>query len=501
MVRRWEVVAAAALALHCGDEQTDSQLAGRIDAGAAPDAAQGLPDGGGLEDAASGQPDASPGADGGSGADAGFTPPEYGEWIQFEPPDTFCADGSQYKYFVKFTEGADDVVIMFEGGGACWDYLSCTGSARSAANKDGIPDDYADEVGTLATITFGADVLYPLMNDDPAVTPMHDWNKVFLPYCTGDVFAGDAVVTYFDPNGTSDPLEFRHVGHRNVLGVIDQLKVFFPRIDRMFVGGCSAGGAGAINNYYHLRTGLDPSLGFLLNDAGPIFPDEAEGAWSGPLHDRVQETWNLATLIDSGPQADAVRSDLGAINRALAEAFPTDRLAQTYYRLDYNFSLFSYERFYTLDEAGNVVLFNDGSGTSGLGLDERAPEDRSAFYRLWWDDTELLRSVYDAHENLGYFMPFYRQTNDSHCVTLPGAEEFSTFELLTLFFGEFERIAWAESDLPSDGGSVNMRGYVDEMLDVEAPMPSYFEEDGEGPYLACTPDERYFDEDMCRNAP
>ncbi|MEQ8985115.1 MAG: hypothetical protein RL846_44625, partial [Deltaproteobacteria bacterium] len=52
------------------------------------------------------------------------------------------------------------------------------------------------------------------------------------------------------------------------------------------------------------------------------------------------------------------------------------------------------------------------------------------------------------------------------------------------------------------GGSTtaNIRAYVEHLLDDQMPLQSFFEVDGEGRYLACTPDPMYFDEQMCADA-
>ncbi|MGB5314149.1 MAG: hypothetical protein WBN38_18900 [Polyangiales bacterium] len=43
---------------------------------------------------------------GGSGnpPDEPFVPEAYGEWLKIEPEGAVCANGSQYKYFVNFSE-------------------------------------------------------------------------------------------------------------------------------------------------------------------------------------------------------------------------------------------------------------------------------------------------------------------------------------------------------------------------------------------------------------
>jgi len=430
----------------------------------------------------------------GCGSDGGvdFVPPEYGTWVQYEPEGAICSDGSPYKFWVEFSETSDNLIIFFEGGGACWDYESCSGGGgiRGAANPNGLPDTHADSLFEIAGIQVGASQVYPLLNQDPNVSPVADWNKVFVGYCTGDVYSGDRTVTYQDPNGIEPDLEFHHVGHRNVLAMTEMLDEMFPEVPKLFVSGCSAGGAGAIVNYYFLRTGIrGVERGYLLDDSGPIYPDQAPTSRSFALHQKVRSSWNADELIDSAPRANELKMDFGNLNTVLAEEFPSDRLAMTYFRLDYNYSLYSYERFWTREGSSIVPYAGDG-----LGLDENVALDRAAIYSLWWDDTDLLRGQYDGKSNLGYYIPYFRTTNDSHCVTIPGLEEFGLGEALNLFQNDFGTLAWAGSEI----GDMNLRDYVEILLDDEEPLQSFFEQTAEGPYVPCTPDD--FDAGACEAA-
>ncbi|MFZ1866643.1 MAG: pectin acetylesterase-family hydrolase [Polyangiales bacterium] len=436
------------------------------------------------------------GGSGGTGGTGGssFVPPEYGTWVKYEPEGATCSDGSQYKFWVEFSETSDNLIIFFEGGGACWDYESCSGNGgiRGAANPNGLPDTHADSLYEIAGIEVGASQVYPLLNQDPAVSPMADWNKVFVGYCTGDVYSGDRTVTYQDPSGVADDLVFHHVGHRNVLAMTGMLDEMFPTVPKLFVGGCSAGGAGAIVNYYFLRTGIHGvDKGYLLDDSGPIYPDQAATSRSFQLHQRVRSSWDADKLIDSAPRSEELKMDFGNLNTVLAEEFPNDRLATTYFRLDYNYSLYSYERFWTRDGESIVPYMGDG-----LGLEEDVALDRAAIYSLWWDDTALLRAQYDDKSNLGYYIPFYRTTNDSHCVTIPGLEEFGLGEALNLFENDFATLAWAGSEI----GDTSLRDYVENLLNDDEPLESFFEEDAEGPYVSCTPTPADFDAGACEAA-
>ncbi|MGB5696082.1 MAG: pectin acetylesterase-family hydrolase [Polyangiales bacterium] len=432
------------------------------------------------------------GAGGTSGTGGTFEPPAFGSWVKYEPDGATCSDGSPYKFWVEFSETSDNVIVFFEGGGACWDYESCSGNSgiRGAANPNGLPDSHADVLFEIAGLQVGASEVYPLLNQDPAVSPMADWNKVFVGYCTGDVYSGDRTVVYEDPDGIQPSIEFRHAGHRNVLAMIDMLNEMFTTVPKLFVGGCSAGGAGALVNYYFLRTGIEGvEKGYLLDDSGPLFPDQAPTSRSLRLHERVRSSWDADKLIDSAPRPDELRADFGNLNTILAEEFPNDRLAITYFRLDYNYSLYSYERFWTRDNMDVVPYMGDG-----VGLQQNVALDRAAVYGLWWDDTALLLPQYDSKPNLGYYLPFYRDTNDSHCVTIPGLEEFTQPEAIDLFFNDFATLAWAGSEI----GGMNLRDYVDQLLDDDVPLESQFEETGEGRFLPCTPLE--FDAGACEAA-
>ena len=432
-------------------------------------------------------------SDSGPGVGAGSN-----QWTKIEPPGATCSDGSPYKLFVDLSDSSNDVVIFFEGGGACWDYASCSGEgARTAANLNGLPDEHADALATLSGVDIEAGIVYPLLNASPTVSPVADWNKVFVPYCTGDIYSGSTTVTYEDPDGIGEDFEFQHVGHQNVLAAIEALSPMLPALDRMLVSGCSAGGAGATTNYAFIREGLNPSRGYLVADSGPIFPNQAPTSRSLPLHTRVQEAWNAAALIDALPSSMLVTDDFGDVNTALAAEYPSDRLAVAFFRLDYNYSLYSYERFYRRDAGGMLEMIPDGDVL--IGLDENVAADRAEVYRLWFDDTALLRTQFEGVSNLAYFMPYYRATNSSHCVGVAGFEDVPLTEAVAAFLaGDISTFAWAGTDIMTTTGSVNYRDFVEQVLDDTSPLDSYFEETPEGPFVPCTPES--FDAMACEEA-
>jgi hypothetical protein len=67
----------------------------------------------------------------------------YFQWEMVElPPESgaACGDGSPYRFFVNRTPLTKDIVISYEGGGACWDQKACLGEGHlAAANPNGVP--------------------------------------------------------------------------------------------------------------------------------------------------------------------------------------------------------------------------------------------------------------------------------------------------------------------------------------------------------------------------
>jgi hypothetical protein len=303
---------------------------------------------------------------------------QYDTWIKIEPPGVVCGNNTPYKFFANFSATSDKLVVVFEPGGACWDYDSCTGKngIRGAANVDGLEDNHWERASFIS----------PFLSRFDDTNPSQDWNMIYVPYCTGDVHTGNRVATY---EGTPN-VEFHHDGHAAVQEVVKWADGNFTHVPKMLVTGCSAGGVGALVNYRFLRNGIKSvEKGYLLDDSGPVFPSSG---YSQPMHSMIRAAWNLDTLSPVMPPGFTL-DDMGTINTTLADEFPEDRLATTYFRRDMNFSLYSYERFYNFPPKDEIM-------------------------RMWDADTQLLVSEYETRDNLYYFLPYWRIINDSHCTTL-----------------------------------------------------------------------------------
>lgn len=373
------------------------------------------------------------------GFDDGYKPYLYGFWqeIQLHPSTgAVCGNGSPYKFYLRRGFNTSNLSINLESGGACWDYDSCTGKAgiRGAANPNGIPHDYIRQLKT-AWMT-------PFLNKFHWQERLESqrWNTVFLPYCTGDVHAGDKIATYVDPTNVDNTIVWHHKGMRNVMAVTAWLKKHLTQPERMLTTGCSAGGTGSIVNYYWLRKYLNPTKSYLLSDSGPVFDTSNQGA-SLPLHRKIKQVWGIESIIKAMephlPLLD--RNNLGSIKIALAQYFPEDRFAITQFYQDLNYSSYSYERFYD-----NIRTESDLQSRQQKILD------------LWHQDTENMIANLDLIPNFAYYIPYYRNLNESHCTTIV---EFENSDIQ-------ERI-----DLPK------LRHFIDNLLDDEALLTSAIERD------------------------
>ncbi|MEO8841145.1 MAG: pectin acetylesterase-family hydrolase [Kofleriaceae bacterium] len=305
----------------------------------------------------------------------------YGTWEKHELPGTLCGNNSQYKFWTNYSNTSDNLVVVLEPGGACWDYDSCTGvtGVMGAANPDGLPDDHYDL----------APFISPFLNRGDDTSPSIDWNYVYVPYCTGDVHTGNATAEYENDDNT-DGVVFHHDGHSDMEKITAWIDSQFTHVPKMLVTGCSAGGVGALVNYHMLRNGVHAAdKGYLLDDSGPVFPSSG---YSGLMHAKIRSAWNLDSLASQMPSGMDFQ-DMGSINTALADEFPNDRLATTFFRRDDDFSLYSYNRFYNYPPKDQIM-------------------------DMWNSDTLLLTAEYATRDNLYYFIPYWRNINNSHCTTV-----------------------------------------------------------------------------------
>jgi hypothetical protein len=319
-------------------EGTDAGMdAGGLDAGPAHDAgadagpsADAGTDAGNLADA--GAADAGPTDAGLVWGTAITAPPDTWTWVPFE--DSVCNDGSPLGIGIDPSSTSSNVLIYFNGGGACWDYFTCY-IAKSATMG---PYPQTQFQSDLAAIGATIDRTDPL-------NPFADWNFVFVPYCTGDVHAGNNVATYTS-GSTSNT--FFHKGHANFMAFLARLGPTFPAPGKVAVVGDSAGGAGAVINYASARAYWPDAGMYLINDSLPFFPPSETP--SATMSSEITN-WGIQPTLES-ICGSACASDFSLILPALQQRFPSDSMAYMGYDQDQTMSAY-YE---TLQQLFQIYL-------------------------------------------------------------------------------------------------------------------------------------------------
>jgi Pectinacetylesterase len=184
-------------------------------------------------------------------------------------------------------------------------------------------------VAVLAGCTAGGDDVAP--SDDPSLgagvldlddprNPFRGWSVLYVPSCTGDVYAGDAVRTY-RAGGRS--VTIHHRGHANATAALEWVFRRVPEPRRVFVTGCSAGSVGSalhaprvLRRYPRAQVAqLGDSLGFLFSR-----PTDLRELWGA---DRVLPGW--VPGVRAIPRA---RFTMPRFYRAVAAHYPEASFAQ-----------------------------------------------------------------------------------------------------------------------------------------------------------------------------
>jgi hypothetical protein len=243
----------------------------------------------------------------GSTSDAAPVTATPGTWTWVDVPGSACDDGTPTGFAVNPGTG-DDLLVYFEGGGACWDYTTCF-VLNSATHG---PAGKAQWATRATQINVGP------FDRAHATNAFRASSYVYIPYCTGDLHGGSNVATY---TGV-DTRMVHHVGHLNSVAYLARIAATWPHPSRVVVGGTSAGGFGATLNYDLFRAAFPAAKMALVDDAGPLL--EGEGVPPG-VRGPWFTSWKLGDLVD--PLCASCRTDLSGLYTALSMRHPQDRLA------------------------------------------------------------------------------------------------------------------------------------------------------------------------------
>lgn len=150
-------------------------------------------------------------------------------WTRVEGgPGTTCALGTPYAFLYQMGDPRE-VMIYFQGGGVCWDATTCDPAGRL----------YKPVVGRNERPFDGG--MLSLTNAD---NPVHEYTKVFVPYCTGDFHLGARTVVYNAPATATDSarrFEIHHNGVANAQAALDWLFAHATAPEVVLVAGASSG--------------------------------------------------------------------------------------------------------------------------------------------------------------------------------------------------------------------------------------------------------------------
>jgi hypothetical protein len=343
---------------------------------------------------------------------AGAAHAAYFVWETVELPASTgasCSNGSPYRFFVNRTPFTSKTVVMFEGGGACWEQQGCKGGTKlSAVNPNGVATNYMTDLNTQAHL--GLVTPFTARIDPLQSVQTQSWNIVYVTYCTGDVHTGNKVNVYnnVDP---ANPMTFYHRGDVNAQALSAWMAKNMPKPSQLLVTGFSAGGVGSLAQYDTVRSAVKPTRSSLLSDSGPLFQAPRDGTPeqypSLPLHNTIREKWGLelstgllTRLTQKYPGAGDI-NNLGSMNGALAKIYPSDRLGFALFQEDDDFSSFSYEKFY--------------ADISGAATDAIRKANTNA---RWRQDIAPWIEGLKPYANVGYYIPYARAMNESHCLTI-----------------------------------------------------------------------------------
>jgi hypothetical protein len=222
--------------------------------------------------------------------------------------DTTCAYGTEYTFHVRPAE-SEDLLIFFNGGGACWFDQICSPEGPTF-------QPFTNEVP-------GPTGIFDLENE---ANPFADYNMVFVSYCTGDVHIGNSEMTYEIPaTDESEAQEFTvfHNGYINSMTVLDWVFENVDSPESIFVTGSSAGAiaapfyAGVVAEEYP--------------DSEVIQLGDGAGGYRTPATPLVNGVWNTLSILPEWPEySEATLENLTfeAYYVATAARFPDMQMAQ-----------------------------------------------------------------------------------------------------------------------------------------------------------------------------
>lgn len=243
-------------------------------------------------------------------------------WVPFD--NAYCANGTTTGIGVNLHAGATRMLIYLEGGGACWSQETCY-VLDTAVNLSGYGPTQFQTESTDTTYLALPGGFFDRSAETGAGNPFQNYSYVYVPYCTGDVFAGDNTLMY----GTTNTMQ---VGYANMTAFLKRIVPTAAGMDRIVLAGSSAGGFGATFNLAQAQQAFGSTRVDLIDDSGTPMPADIMAQSSDNPQSLWFQNWNLAATLPSG--CTNCGTDLSTIFSYYATALPNSRIALLSYSQD-----------------------------------------------------------------------------------------------------------------------------------------------------------------------
>ena len=200
-------------------------------------------------------------------------------WFWVPKDEMLTRSGQTSGYGVNFNSSSTKLLIYLEGGGVCFNAVTCFQNPNKFDETD---------FQNLLASTGGQGTL-GIYNRSSTQNPFDDWNYVYVPYTTGDIHSGNNPSSDV-PGGLNNQVM---VGFNNITEVLNDIAPFFKErgVTEVFLSGASAGGYGTLINYNQVAESF-PDLNIsMIADSSPIFFDTE--IFPSCLNERIETTFNI----------------------------------------------------------------------------------------------------------------------------------------------------------------------------------------------------------------
>lgn len=232
------------------------------------DDGQAAVDGGGTDDSPGGS-DATSGDDAMTVAPIDFGALALEQWNWVDVPGMVCGNGSATGIAINPTQRSNKLMLMFEGGGACWEAANCYGIIVpvTATHLDGFDENTFNSIRPQFF-----DNIWAFQRGEPT-SLFADATWVFVPYCTGDLHAGTRQNVYM---ALGQSRTMHHEGAMNVDAMLARIDDY--AFSEVFAIGISAGGFGLQLNWDRVAGAFPNVTTHAFADGAQMVPIES-GRW------------------------------------------------------------------------------------------------------------------------------------------------------------------------------------------------------------------------------